>query len=434
MEKPQSISKGSEPLQFKPTKNEKGIMRLQITDKDERLLDVRIKNVSSKSNKFLRIVSDKLNVLFWKKIYLPTGQKIFINRWSLSKRLQQSTIDKDQTKLFLEQHKLISKLCRADYSLGDALGIVKSVKDLLPKWKNNAYPIKSIDSKSSNVIAKYNSCSKEVTLQLKTIGAGSEKQIFLEARFRKGKTYVRKQPQSKMQRSVEKEHENLQKYHSPYIVKSFRIGGEFCAEFMNKGSLEKLKLDGEGEALKRRKLMQDFCKGVQVVHNEGYVHNDIKPENILVKTSFQGDEEVYSAKLADFGTEQPVGFRVAPEGTLRYMSPEKCASLGKSRESDKADDIWSLGMTYYDVKYGNSSTSSKEIETTEESEVSQEEEEPERKSPTKYKQECMDRRNGIILKLNKSDDPEDKIIMQCLAEDPKKRPTIDQVLQMMRGI
>ncbi len=85
-------------------------------------------------------------------------------------------------------------------------------------------------------------------------------------------------------------------------------------------------------------------------HRLGIIHRDIKPSNLFLC----GDTG--SIKVLDFGIAKRVAAKeaaitqgVAPLGTPQYMSPEqvRCA-----KDVDARTDIWSLGVTLYELVCG----------------------------------------------------------------------------------
>lgn len=96
------------------------------------------------------------------------------------------------------------------------------------------------------------------------------------------------------------------------------------------------------------RLALDVCGALGAAHQNGIVHGDVKPANILVTS-------VGTAMLVDFGLvkdlrtykdETPAGKAL---GTPLYMSPEQ--ARGESSVDIRAD-IYSLGATFYQVLSG----------------------------------------------------------------------------------
>jgi tetratricopeptide (TPR) repeat protein len=94
-------------------------------------------------------------------------------------------------------------------------------------------------------------------------------------------------------------------------------------------------------------LARQVCKGLHDAHADGFVHRDVKPENIMLGVDAEGREQV---KLVDFGLAALLqGPKVANNsGTPAYMSPEQC----RAQDADERTDIYSLGATLYELSCG----------------------------------------------------------------------------------
>jgi serine/threonine protein kinase len=116
---------------------------------------------------------------------------------------------------------------------------------------------------------------------------------------------------------------------------------------------------GEISFSTRLKLLRDVASALEFLHLQRYIHQDIKPSNVLV------DERCTIAKLTDFGVAERKGFdttrtrrhstvvstvlecegKKAP-GTLTYQAPE--IILGKCEETSRDAEMYSFGVTIWE--------------------------------------------------------------------------------------
>ncbi len=141
-------------------------------------------------------------------------------------------------------------------------------------------------------------------------------------------------------------HPNLVRYHSaetqksPYFIVMERLPGESLAQ--------KLRRDKRlGLALCIRTILQ-VTRALGTLHQVGYLHGDLKPENVLLVDSL-------NSKLIDLGfAHQPgendtllgEGFIL---GTANYVAPELCID---SKADSLAVDVYALGLVIYEALTG----------------------------------------------------------------------------------
>jgi serine/threonine protein kinase/WD40 repeat protein len=106
----------------------------------------------------------------------------------------------------------------------------------------------------------------------------------------------------------------------------------------------------------RLELLLQVCDGVQHAHQNGVLHRDLKPGNILV-TEESGQPV---SKVIDFGVAKATANRLTDHtlhtefgvlvGTPEYMSPEQAGLLDAA--VDTRTDIYSLGLVLYELLVG----------------------------------------------------------------------------------
>ncbi len=152
----------------------------------------------------------------------------------------------------------------------------------------------------------------------------------------------------------------------PHIVRILQIGiapkGEvayIAMELVEGDSLaDLLRQRGRLRPEESANLLEPIARALAFAHEQGVVHRDVKPGNILMRpaspgtpNSVQLEELEYPVVplLTDFGIARALD---APEltnmgrtvGTPAYMAPEQCAG---SREVDGRADIYALGAVLY---------------------------------------------------------------------------------------
>ena len=92
---------------------------------------------------------------------------------------------------------------------------------------------------------------------------------------------------------------------------------------------------------------RQICRGLQAAHEQGIIHRDIKPQNVLI--DHKGE-----VKVMDFGiarmAEAHEGMTQAGliVGTPHYMSPEQV----QGKQLDPRSDVYSMGVLLYEMLVG----------------------------------------------------------------------------------
>lgn len=126
--------------------------------------------------------------------------------------------------------------------------------------------------------------------------------------------------------------------HHPGIVNIYDYGDSYLVmEFVDGQPLSSL-LDARGalDSATTARLLAEVANALQVVHDHGIVHRDVKPANILL-------DSAGNAKLTDFGVAASGNDGTSVQGTARYMAPEQ--AMG--HPVTPAADIYALGAVGY---------------------------------------------------------------------------------------
>ena len=157
-------------------------------------------------------------------------------------------------------------------------------------------------------------------------------------------------------KDVDREVEVMRKLHHDNIVCVYEyfkpVEWRFIVlEFCNSGNVDELiiKMEGEFTVSMAKDFARSTLSALRYMHEQNLVHNDVKPENIMVHRTSSGQ---YIYKLADFGSAESAqrpyeGTLESLSGTLAYNAPEKMLY-----EYNAKADIYALGVSLYRLLTG----------------------------------------------------------------------------------
>ncbi|RDX61152.1 Mitogen-activated protein kinase kinase kinase 17, partial [Mucuna pruriens] len=146
--------------------------------------------------------------------------------------------------------------------------------------------------------------------------------------------------------------EILQCYFDEFSIERNYVYYNLFLEFAPYGSLGDLLKKGPLLDREVRIYTHMLLKGLSCIHQNGVVHCDLKPDNILLFPSSEKGVR-YQLKIADFGLsktreETNVDFgKIKFRGTPLYMSPESVVGI-----IEAPLDIWSLGCIVIEMITG----------------------------------------------------------------------------------
>ncbi|ELP94034.1 tyrosine kinase, putative, partial [Entamoeba invadens IP1] len=155
--------------------------------------------------------------------------------------------------------------------------------------------------------------------------------------------------------------------------------------------------------------MRDAAHGIKYLHDNGVLHRDIKPDNILI-FSFE-DNIVANSKLTDFGSSRNINLMLTNMtftsgiGTPVYMAPE----VMFRKHYKKPADIYSFGITLLECFKWKEAYGGENF---------------------RYPWGIVD----FITKGKRLEKPENvtekvfELIKKCWCEEPKDRISIDEIL------
>ncbi len=136
----------------------------------------------------------------------------------------------------------------------------------------------------------------------------------------------------------------------PNIVNVYDVGDETGVYFIVMELVEGITLKtyiiskGKLSVREATGISLQVASGLEAAHNNGIIHRDVKPQNIIISTDG-------TAKVADFGIARAASSDTINSnvmGSVHYSAPEQ----SRGGFSDAKSDIYSLGITMYEMLTG----------------------------------------------------------------------------------
>lgn len=145
------------------------------------------------------------------------------------------------------------------------------------------------------------------------------------------------------------EGKTIAKLAHPNIVTIYDLGvheGRYylSMEYVSGGSLRELLDKSEIETSEAVRIFKELAKTLSFAHEQGVVHMDIKPRNVLVRRNGElvlTDFGISKNMMAEEELDVPGFFHASP----KYMSPEQI----RGKDLDKRTDMYSLGIIFYEM-------------------------------------------------------------------------------------
>ncbi len=145
------------------------------------------------------------------------------------------------------------------------------------------------------------------------------------------------------------EGKTIAKLAHPNIVTIYDLGvheGRYylSMEYVSGGSLRELLDQGDIETSEAVRIFKELAKTLSFAHEQGVVHMDIKPRNVLVRRNGElvlTDFGISKNMMAEEELDVPGFFHASP----KYMSPEQI----RGKDLDKRTDMYSLGIIFYEM-------------------------------------------------------------------------------------
>jgi serine/threonine protein kinase len=176
-----------------------------------------------------------------------------------------------------------------------------------------------------------------------------------------------------------------------------------------------LKSDMRSVHVRARKLFESVCQALSHVHAKGWIHRDVKPDNVLMNKVGEirlVDFSLSSKEVKGFAKIMGGGKLKSIQGTRTYIAPETIRKLAPTFQTD----LYSLGIMFFEVLTGRTPFQAP--------------------SPEELLKRHLRDEPPNPSEFNKNVSPDmDRLIFRLLKKKPTDRPaSIDEVLAEVKRI
>ena len=255
-----------------------------------------------------------------------------------------SSYSNDSISILKLEYSIKYSLDRNDINFENIESLIFKIKsDIVFKQKVHKYSyIKNLSSGTSSIIDLYNDNQLPRQVVIKKMYIKESKIKSEEVETEKNKMMKIKLP-------------NCIELYDLIALDNYRF---ICMEYADQKTLK----DKIKEANKERRKLTDeeifnifvqILLGLYALNENGFMHQDIKSENILLKNQKIKENNCLVVKLSELGFSRKLDGNIGSKtnfGTPYYLSPEVACNEEKY---DYNSDIWSLGVVLYEMATNN---------------------------------------------------------------------------------